>query len=305
MEDVFKGELMRECRLARELHYPLPPTVFDNYEAGEDGGVEVLTKWTNTILNQALNAVVTNLNPVGRVAGSLCDLKVKGRRGTPCRPDGGSVTPSDLGHSKRATLRIPSDVKPPSSWNSLDFIAQTLEANGSVRHKLIMRPIGAPIRQIYTYCMKFKARYGFLLTTKEVFLVRIRPQSTNTEAEQGQDWLEQALKNDGLMKYKSIPWTEHRNLEAASEYRQLTMNLSLWCMHVLAGNNHEVKWMYEPLHAEKKSARDELALLRSFASKSHSFVAVTQSFGASTVTDVDGVKTYCSFPGVQLIRYRW
>lgn len=252
MENVFKGELMRECRMERELHYPPPPTVWDNNEAGEDSSVEILSNWTNTILKQALNAVVLSLNPVGRVAGSLCRLKVDGQSGTPFRPDGGSVTPSDLGETSRATLRIPSDVKPASCWESSVFLERTVCSDGTVNRKTILKPYAGPVRQIYTYCVEYKARYGFLLTSKEVFLVRVGPNRTADDESGGEAELKQALKDRGLMEYKSIPWEAHRAEQSIDEYRELTMNLSLWCLHVLAGSNYEIQWRYGSIEQEEQ-----------------------------------------------------
>lgn len=281
MENVFQGELMRECRLERELYYPLPSTPWDNNEAGEDTSIEILTTWTNTILKQALNAVISTLNPVGRVPGSLCNRKVIGKARTPFHPDGGSVTPSELGNPRGATPHILSDVKPALNWESSVFIKNSLEPDGRVIRQKILKQYGAPIRQIYTYCVEYKVRYGFLLTSKEVFLVRVRPQPGRGSESQTQTELKQTMKDHGLMEYKSIPWSEYRNEESMDEYRQLTMNLSLWCIHVLAGSNHELRWTYEPLEVEEKSEVENALEISN---------ALTQSF--ATITEAETVRHF-------------
>jgi hypothetical protein len=61
--------------------------------------------------------------------------------------------------------------------------------------------------------------------------------------------IKKVLKNDGLMEYKIIPWKTHR-VGDCETFKELTINFSLWVLHILAGNAHEVKWEYDPLHME-------------------------------------------------------
>lgn len=61
--------------------------------------------------------------------------------------------------------------------------------------------------------------------------------------------LTQGLIEDGLLEYVSIPWDRHQN-SSLDEHRDLTVNLALWFVHILAGNHYKVDWDYGPLNAE-------------------------------------------------------
>ena len=62
--------------------------------------------------------------------------------------------------------------------------------------------------------------------------------------------LKQRLATDGLMEYVSVPWGNHRSGDP-DKYKDLTVNLALWFIHVLAGNRHEISWDYGALTSEK------------------------------------------------------
>ena len=51
------------------------------------------------------------------------------------------------------------------------------------------------------------------------------------------------------MEYVSIPWANH-NDGNPNDYADLTVNLALWFVHILAGNAHAVNWSYPDLKKE-------------------------------------------------------
>lgn len=130
----------------------------------------------------------------------------------------------------------------------------------------------SPIYQIYHYCVVSNARYGFLITSKELLVIRIKPvvespgHGTSTDgrtarslgkvseavaAQSGErsTALQHELRYNGLVEYKAIPWTSHwsRAGEEVDSFRDLTINLSLWILCILAGNNCSPDWDYIPL----------------------------------------------------------
>jgi hypothetical protein len=52
------------------------------------------------------------------------------------------------------------------------------------------------------------------------------------------------------MEYRSIPWDNHGEDGDPKSVKDWTINLALWFVHVLAGNNHEVTWKYNHLKKE-------------------------------------------------------
>jgi hypothetical protein len=62
--------------------------------------------------------------------------------------------------------------------------------------------------------------------------------------------LKKRLATDGLMEYVSVPWDNHRRGDP-DKYKDLTINLALWFIHILAGNRHEISWDYGALASEK------------------------------------------------------
>ena len=51
------------------------------------------------------------------------------------------------------------------------------------------------------------------------------------------------------MEYVIVPWKNHRTGNV-DEYEDLTVNFSLWVLHILAGNSHDVDWNYPGLVEE-------------------------------------------------------
>jgi hypothetical protein len=49
------------------------------------------------------------------------------------------------------------------------------------------------------------------------------------------------------MEFISVPWTNHREGRPPEDYMDWTVNLALWFLHVIAGNDHQVEWTYNKL----------------------------------------------------------
>lgn len=290
MERVFDGKLMEECRRGRRLPYPVPRLhpKLDCIENGEPATVNILMRWTRSMVITALQEVDGAFNPIFWVPGkthadtSISDSALidtssapdavvvridnlrrrsqvqtvpSKRRPLPPRPDGAGISSGRRGNSN--INRLPCEIKPGSKWTSEKLAAGDLtKANGEFLHRGRQ---ALPIVQIYHYCVKAKARYGFLITSKEILVMRIKPMDkkpgsgTAAETRGGPNALYKELKFNGLMEYKAIPWENHCSLaagQAEGDYRELTINLSLWILSVLAGNNCDPDWDYRPLDEE-------------------------------------------------------
>ena len=85
-----------------------------------------------------------------------------------------------------------------------------------------------PITQVFTYCRRARVPYGYIITQEELVILRLfygdkENASKLTEGTQSFQYVE----------YKSIPWANNTNHE-------LTINLTLWCLHMLAARRKPI-----------------------------------------------------------------
>lgn len=74
--------------------------------------------------------------------------------------------------------RLPKDYKHGQGWNSSNLRKEgVIDVNGKWNTKLGHGKTAMPIRQLLTYCVDFGCRYGMLLSTEKVFILRVRPKS--------------------------------------------------------------------------------------------------------------------------------
>ncbi|KAI0913548.1 hypothetical protein F4823DRAFT_558878 [Ustulina deusta] len=66
--------------------------------------------------------------------------------------------------------------------------------------------------------------------------------------------LKKALATDGLMEHISIPWENVGFQDSNTVQYQWTVNLALWFVHILAGNDYAVDWNYDKLVNEQLAA---------------------------------------------------
>jgi hypothetical protein len=215
----------------------------------------------------------TKTRQIPRRASSSKLAAVGTKRRRPLRPDAGAVPlwPSSEPRASSPVDFLPKDFKAASKWDSSKISdGKLIDQSGFWRQGTRKMNAAMPIRQIYTYCINSGCRYGCILTAYEVLIVRVRPREELGTFESRHnfdgpeltfpcallledrniDMLRQCLIDDGLLEYASIPWAKHRT-EDDLEYRDWTVNLALWFVHILAGNSHQVGWSYGPLIAEK------------------------------------------------------
>ncbi|KAI7775783.1 hypothetical protein LA080_006368 [Diaporthe eres] len=165
-------------------------------------------------------------------------------------PDGGGKR---LG--ERSVDRLPSDIK--GKWESKEVTRKNgryLDSEGCWKYGMSIHDQARPLRQIYTYCVEANARYGFLITCDEVLLVRVSllrgvdPEGTVIPSE---ELIRESMIDEGRLEFKSIRWRVHRNTrQSLDDFQKLTVNFSLWILFILAGNNSQIGWDYEPLEKE-------------------------------------------------------
>ncbi len=106
-----------------------------------------------------------------------------------------------------------------------------------------------PIIQIFTYCRRASVPYGYLITQEELVIVRLFYGDKKDP-----NRLTNELNKRLYLEYKSIPWANNINDE-------LTINLALWSLHMLAakrspiGTRNELKAGHSP---PEKEVRDSM-----------------------------------------------
>ena len=198
------------------------------------------------------------------------------------RPDWAGIrsNPED-GISQEETFKppniLPGDSKLGKKWSSNKI------KDGPVTPEYLPNDWLKPLRQIYTYCVKANARYGYIITNEEVVVVRVRPipqpskseeandsqesqqdsQSSNNEQEtadsqgsfpefdEGHDFMLSSpvfkeVENNGRLEYKAIPWSNAASPDPRRS-DNLTVNLALWWLHIMASVSSNIKEQYAPL----------------------------------------------------------
>lgn len=174
---------------------------------------------------------------------------------------------------------LPGESKVGKKWSSDKIVRGPLEIEYQESHDWLR-----PLSQVFTYCVKANARYGYIVTAKELVVLRVRPflepnedtqpsqesdsfrsQGSASDAPSSFDVYESSIPTDsaeagisnfmtaadrasnlGALEFKAIPWEncERENSQA------LTVNLALWWLYMLAGQNVDISDTYKALREE-------------------------------------------------------
>ena len=250
----------------------------------------LLIKWNQSVVSDALDVTQKHL---GADEGQPKIYMVRGGQASRIpnyRPDWAGVLRDRT--RKRTNSVLAGDTKVSWKWSSRDIQV------GDTNTVYLAKDWLQPIKQIYTYCSTLKVRYGYIMTEKELVVIRIRPfspdhlRSPENTQDSGlsfpipeerataftskpsktpkQDAVAESFK-EGTLEYKAIPWSSN-----ASD-NSLTINLALWWLHMMALESHEIRYSYPPLaedtgaqikkfdltvrpsHAGAKRSRDEIS----------------------------------------------
>lgn len=138
---------------------------------------------------------------------------------------------------------LPGDTKLSIKWHSGKLSSSEAGESENTEGRL------SPIHQIFTYCVRANARYGYLITDEELLAVRIRPMqsSRSITSEDSAQTAAKRARRKGLLEYKAIPWNVDKS-ETDGKPPRLTVNLALWWLHMMAAAGNEIQDSYEPLN---------------------------------------------------------
>jgi hypothetical protein len=238
----------------------------------------LLTKWNQSVVSEALSAAQECLH---KPQTSKAIYMARGGQGDfpeseKFRPDWAGVQPATLqieglrGSSKPWNI-LPGDTKVGRKWSSCDIVP------GLVQHQWMPKDWIRPLSQIYTYCVKAQARYGYIISDKELVVVRIRPslqmddsQPTNDSQDSWQEFASVRNKSrrkttndsdncdenietrdpmldNGRLEYKAIPWNSTKTEDQQQDCDSLTVNLALWWLHIMASVSSNIEGQYPAL----------------------------------------------------------
>ncbi|KEY75225.1 hypothetical protein S7711_11122 [Stachybotrys chartarum IBT 7711] len=241
----------------------------------------LVTKWNMPMVMAALEAVSDSLHPCIWVALVKPDSETTGNQQSDFKGAGSKHKPKSKPKNKKqrqflpdasaislcgpcklrdvqsfykTSERLPKEYKPSFKWSSAQ-VDRLTDAKGFWVASKKNRDAGLPIKQAYTYSVSNGCRYGFILTTQEVFIFRVRPLngpgagSIQPGSDMDKRRLTREMKKRGLMEWVAVPWDVHR-ASAEERFEKLTVNLALWFLHILAGNSHGLDWNYRRLRDE-------------------------------------------------------
>lgn len=134
---------------------------------------------------------------------------------------------------------LPGETKLSSKWSSEDIVLGKVK--GSFKKIDWLRPL----TQLNTYCIESNARYGYIITDRELVAVRIRlgPSSIPNIPNES---LNARARKTGIMEVKAIPWLDSTAI-AERDFDTITINLALWWLHIMAAECRDIKEHYPRL----------------------------------------------------------
>lgn len=247
----------------------------------------LLTKWNHSVVSEAL------AKAQGHLYTNHSDMTIYMARGGQSHipqfgkekrfPDWAGIQPAlsqaDVRGNKISSINIlPGDTKVSKKWLSDDIVPGALDTDYTPDNWQ------RPLKQVYTYCVRANARYGYIITDKELVVIRIGPSThekspiSTQESSQGfgvvqkvpeiiedessQGFFEYDEGNDcvltdsilnrmkrdgGTLEWKAIPWTNDNGGKPRRAHDTMTVNLALWWLHMMASVSSIIKERYAPL----------------------------------------------------------
>ncbi len=213
----------------------------------------LIAKWNYSMIADALSTAQSHLDnhPAHRrihmVGGSQADYPASSPK---YRPDWGAVRRATACIGKPKNV-LPGETKLSQKWSS------TFIRLGDVKFDYTKVDWLRPLAQIFSYCVRSNSRYGYVITDKELVVVRISPGSdTDSDSvfdiqgsSESSDLTPAArARSSGILEFQAIPW----GFDKHPVYRNgkgMTVNLALWWLHMMAAESSEIEERYTPLPA--------------------------------------------------------
>jgi hypothetical protein len=256
------------------------PLHFENhmevpYEFTCEASLEVyLMKWTHSIVDYALRQTQEKCDPFTAPHIAMrpgCEAQIRPvpknpslvapkkknyappdsgqkpyRKSVDLNPDWSAIyiLPWAEGQEKPANI-LPGDTKLHFKWKSQD-IKRTMSSDLKAQWT-------KPLRQLVTYCIMAESRYGYIITNCELVVLRMSYTGTTSLRRVKNESMmtpidESVHKDEYKVEWKAISFDTHDETGQAME---MTVNLALWWLHMLAMNDRSIQSSYCSLATEK------------------------------------------------------
>jgi hypothetical protein len=193
---------------------------------------DVVTMFNQEIVLEALDKTTPRRDFLGQEVWMLRGSKTRVKWKTKLAPDWAGRSQLEFENNI-----LPGDTKMSKNFDSdsiLEAVTEGEEIGRNLNHLW-------PIRQVLWYCYNTGMRYGYIITDKELIVLRV---GTYEEKEPPTfEDLRTAIRKKSRVEWRAIPWDNSGN--------ELTINLALWTLHILAANNGLLDWKYGKLEDEK------------------------------------------------------
>ncbi|KAF2174676.1 hypothetical protein K469DRAFT_686009 [Zopfia rhizophila CBS 207.26] len=229
---------------------PLENSVF-RIVRNEDGIGTIIYEWNSKLVSQALVETMEALGKTDRI------YMVRGCFAKPVpklRPDWAGICKKDEGQVDAASPQqeesvLPGDTKCSKSWTAKEIREGLYESNRWNHPEWYW-----PLAQIYTYCYQLQTRYGYLVTDEELVVIRVGP-DVNAPRMNGPITMgleRESLVNYGMLEFASIPWDNGQEVNGSlsGDGDELSINVALWGLHLLAAKDCSLKWEYDTLEKD-------------------------------------------------------
>ncbi len=213
----------------------------------------LLVKWNHSVVSVALSEAQKRLESepnrrrVFMVRGGQADHPGSNAK---YRPDWGGVTESIDQSKSPERVKRPKTILPGETKLSKKFTSRSIEPG--VHELNYSQKWARPVQQVYTYCVRANARYGYIITDEELIVLQIRPgprlgphddsQSSilSKGSYGGADTPQSRAWASGILQFKSIPW-DHAKTAGEGQSEVMTVNLALWWLHMMAAESHKIE----------------------------------------------------------------
>jgi len=248
-EDFDCASLMKCCGglFCEMLKHTIEPIKFPHLEKdiirfADEAALEkhYVSQWTHPIVTTALSHAQRQSNDRGlrppfveMVAGGNAQ-SISGHK-----PDWAGTRTMVPDNPNQTVNILPGETKVSYKWKSTEIVPKEVKANDMVQNWFW------PLRQIFTYCMNFKTRYGYIISDEEVVAFRVRAPRERLEENKSKRRIVLS-KDRGTIEYVPI----YDSTQDPGGKKRLTINLAIWWLHLLAANNRSIQTTYGPLKDE-------------------------------------------------------